>query len=115
MADGSRCRGNRVPVWAGRAHAAAYRTASALYSPILPPVRLISIGDVNAEFGTAGLRAGIRVMSGTTPSWQAISEADDIDVVSVVIANSLHRECSRRPAGCRQARAVRKAAQRHLG
>ena len=33
---------------AGRAHAAAYRTASALYKLVLPPIRLVSIGDVNA-------------------------------------------------------------------
>lgn len=37
---------------AGKAHAAAFRTASALYNPVLPPVRLVSIGDVNAEFGS---------------------------------------------------------------
>ena len=41
---------------AGRAHAAAYRTASALYSPVLPPIRLVSIGDVNAEFGSLAAR-----------------------------------------------------------
>ena len=75
---------------AGRAHAAAYRTASALYSPVLPPVRLVSIGDVNAEFGSlAAKRFGYER---NDTSWQAIAEADDIDVVSVVIANSLHRE-----------------------
>ena len=37
---------------AGKAHAAAYRTASALYSPTLPDIRLVSIGDVNEHFGT---------------------------------------------------------------
>ena len=75
---------------AGRAHAAAYRTASALYSPVLPPVRLVSIGDVNAEFGSLAARRFGYERNDT--SWQAIAEADDIDVVSVVIANSLHRE-----------------------
>ena len=75
---------------AGKAHAAAYRTASALYSPVLPPIRLVSIGDVNAEFGSlAAKRFGYER---NDTSWQAIAEADDIDVVSVVIANSLHRE-----------------------
>jgi predicted dehydrogenase len=75
---------------AGKAHAAAYRTASTLYSPVLPPVRLVSIGDVNAEFGSlAARRFGYERYD---TSWQAIAEADDIDVVSVVIANSLHRE-----------------------
>ncbi|MCW2131546.1 Gfo/Idh/MocA family protein [Arthrobacter sp. VKM Ac-2550] len=75
---------------AGKAHAAAYRTASTLYSPTLPQVRLVSIGDVNAEFGSlAAKRFGYERHDS---SWQAIAEADDIDVVSVVIANSLHRE-----------------------
>lgn len=75
---------------AGKAHAAAYRTAASLYSPVLPPLRLVSIGDVNAEFGSLAARRFGYERSDT--SWQAIAEADDIDVVSVVIANSLHRE-----------------------
>ena len=74
---------------AGRAHAAAYRTASSLYAPDLPPIRLVSIGDVNPEFGGAAARRF--GYARTDSSWQAIAEADDIDVVSVVIANSLHR------------------------
>ncbi|MDQ4491959.1 Gfo/Idh/MocA family oxidoreductase [Sinomonas sp. ASV486] len=75
---------------AGKAHAAAYRTASTLYKPTLPEIRLVSIGDVNAEFGqAAATRFGY---ARHDSSWQAIAEADDIDVVSVVIANSLHRE-----------------------
>lgn len=75
---------------AGKAHAAAYRTASALYSPTLPEIRLVSIGDVNPEFG--GLAAKRFGYERNDTSWQAIAEADDIDVVSVVIANHLHRE-----------------------
>ncbi|GAA2042736.1 Gfo/Idh/MocA family oxidoreductase [Agromyces tropicus] len=75
---------------AGKAHAAAYRMASALYEPVLPEIRLVSIGDVNPEFGRAAARRfGYQRHDS---SWQAIAEADDIDVVSVVIANSLHRE-----------------------
>ena len=75
---------------AGKAHAAAYRTASTLYSPDLPEIRLVSIGDVNPEFGSAAAkRFGYERHDS---SWQAIAEADDIDVVSVVIANKLHRE-----------------------
>ena len=75
---------------AGKAHAAAYRVAPSLYSPTLPPVRLVSIGDVNAEFGSIAARRFGYERNDT--SWQAIAEAEDIDVVSVVIANSLHRE-----------------------
>lgn len=75
---------------AGRAHAAAYRTAPTLYSSILPDIRLVSIGDVSAEFGSLAAKRFGYERSDT--SWQAIAEADDIDVVSVVVANSLHRE-----------------------
>jgi len=75
---------------AGKAHAAAYRTASAVYDPVLPPIRLVSIADVNAEFGSLAARRFGYERNDT--SWQAIAEADDIDVVSVVIANKLHRE-----------------------
>lgn len=75
---------------AGKAHAAAYRTASALYSPTLPEIRLVSIGDVNEHFGTlAAKRFGYQRWDA---SWQAIADNKDIDVVSVVIANKLHRE-----------------------
>jgi predicted dehydrogenase len=75
---------------AGRVHAAAYRLAPALYDPTLPPVRLVSIGDVNPAFGELAARRFGYQRNDT--SWQAIAEAEDIDVVSVVIANSLHRE-----------------------
>src|SRR4051794_11434773 len=74
---------------AGRAHAAAHRTAPSIYQPTLPPVRLVSIGDVNPEFGEAAARRFGYDRHDT--SWQAIAEADDIDVVSVVVA-TLHRE-----------------------
>jgi predicted dehydrogenase len=75
---------------AGRAHAAAYRTAPSLYEPTLPPVRLVTIADVNPAFGSAAARRFGYERHDT--SWQAVADADDIDVVSVVIANSLHRE-----------------------
>src|ERR1700737_2861911 len=74
---------------AGKAHAAAYRMASALYSPVLPAIRLVSIADVNAEGGPRTARRFGYERSDT--SWEATAAADDIDVVSVVIANSLHR------------------------
>ncbi len=75
---------------AGRAHAAGYRTAPTVYASTLPEIRLVSIGDVNAELGDLAARRFGYGRSDT--SWQAIAEADDIDVASVVIANSLHRE-----------------------
>ena len=36
---------------AGKAHAAAFRSASTLYSPTLPEIRLVSIGGLYPEFG----------------------------------------------------------------
>ena len=75
---------------AGKAHAAAYRNAPALYESILPTVRLVSIADAYEPAGEAAAkRFGY---SRHDTSWQAIAAADDIDVVSVVVANHLHRE-----------------------
>ena len=75
---------------AGRAHTAAYRSAPTLYESVLPPLRYVSIADVSPELGDLAARRFGYERNDT--SWQAIAEADDIDVVSVVIANSLHRE-----------------------
>ncbi len=75
---------------AGKAHAAAYRAAAAMYAPTLPELRYVSIADVNADLAAATATRFGYERSDT--SWQAIAAADDIDVVSVVIANSLHRE-----------------------
>ncbi|MFH8251873.1 Gfo/Idh/MocA family protein [Microbacterium sp. B2969] len=75
---------------AGKAHAAGYRTAPTLYDSILPPVRLVSIADAYEPLAqSTAKRFGFERYD---TSWQAIAQADDIDVVSVVVANSLHRE-----------------------
>jgi predicted dehydrogenase len=75
---------------AGKAHAAAYRTAPTLYRSVLPPVRLVSIADIyQPAAAETAARFGFQRHD---TSWQAVVEADDIDVVSVVVANSLHRE-----------------------
>ena len=75
---------------AGRAHAAAYRTAPTLYRSVLPPLRYVSIADMSPEFGALAARRFGFERSDT--SWQAIAENPDVDVVSVVVANALHRE-----------------------
>ena len=75
---------------AGRAHAAAYRVAPSLYSSVLPPLRYVSIGDISLELGDLAARRFGYERSDT--SWEAIAADPDIDVVSVVVANSLHRE-----------------------
>ncbi|MBV8589170.1 MAG: Gfo/Idh/MocA family oxidoreductase [Acetobacteraceae bacterium] len=75
---------------AGRAHAAGYRSASTLYMPDLPEVRLVATADVNREFAAdTAKRYGYERAE---TDWRAIAEARDIDVVSVVVANHLHRE-----------------------
>jgi predicted dehydrogenase len=75
---------------AGRAHASGYRTASTLYDEGLPEVRLVAVADVNPAFaGDTARRFGYeRAEAG----WEAVAEAPDVDVVSVVVANPLHRE-----------------------
>jgi predicted dehydrogenase len=75
---------------AGRAHASGYRTASTLYGGGLPEVRLVAVADVNPAFATdTARRFGYeRAEAG----WEAVAEAPDVDVVSVVVANPLHRQ-----------------------
>ena len=75
---------------AGRAHAAGYRSASTLYGEGLPEIRLVAIADVNPAFATdTARRFGFeRAEAG----WEAVAAADDVDVVSVVVANPLHRQ-----------------------
>ena len=75
---------------AGRAHAHGYRSAGTVFSAGLPPVRLVSVADINEELAADTARRYGFERSDT--SWQAIVKADDIDVVSVVVANHLHRE-----------------------
>jgi len=75
---------------AGRAHAAAYRVAPRLNRCTLPDLRFVSIGDISPELGSlAANRFGYERFD---TSWQAIAENPDINVVSVAVANSLHRE-----------------------
>ena len=75
---------------AGRSHAAAYRIAPTLYASTLPDLRFVSIGDISPELGSLAARRFGYERNDT--SWQAIAENPDINVVSVVVANSLHRE-----------------------
>jgi predicted dehydrogenase len=74
---------------AGRAHASGYRSATTVYDEGLPEVRLAAIADVNPTFAAdTARRFGFeRAEAG----WEAVAAADDIDVVSVVVANPLHR------------------------
>ncbi|GAA4727924.1 Gfo/Idh/MocA family protein [Phytohabitans rumicis] len=75
---------------AGRSHAAGYRSATTCYGPGLPQIDLVAIADLNQTFAqdTARRFGYARAES----SWEAIAAAPDVDVVSVVVANHLHRE-----------------------
>src|SRR3954453_15387467 len=74
----------------GRAHANAYRQATTVFGPGLPEVRLGAVADAYEPFPTeTARRFGYRRAES---SWQAVAVASDVDVVSVAVANSLHRE-----------------------
>ena len=75
---------------AGRSHAASYRTASTLYGEGLPEVRLVAVADVNPAFATDTARRFGYERAET--GWEAVAEAPDVDGVSVVVANPLHRQ-----------------------
>src|SRR5690349_16944573 len=74
---------------AGRAHLAGYRAAPTLFDPPLPRVRYIAAVDANeAVAKDAANRYGYeRALT----DWHQLLEDDDVHVVSVVVANRLHR------------------------
>jgi predicted dehydrogenase len=75
---------------AGRAHAHGYRSAGTVFGLGLPEVRLVSVADVDEDLAhDAAKRYGFERADS---SWQAVAENGDVDVVSVAVANSLHRE-----------------------
>jgi predicted dehydrogenase len=75
---------------AGRSHAFGYRVATTTFDDRLPPVRLVAIADANEAFAVdAARRYGFERAE---PSWEAVARAPDIDAVSVVVGNALHRE-----------------------
>ena len=75
---------------AGRAHAHGYRAAPGVFGSELPPVRLVAVADAHEPFARdTAQRYGYERAE---TSWEAIAEAPDIDAVSVVVANRLHRE-----------------------
>jgi predicted dehydrogenase len=75
---------------AGRAHAHGYRSAGTVLGPGLPEVRLVSVADADEDLARdAAARYGFERADS---SWQAVAENPDVDVVSVVVANYLHRD-----------------------
>jgi predicted dehydrogenase len=75
---------------AGRAHAHGYRSAGTVFGLGLPAVRLVSVADVEQDLARdAAARYGFERAD---RSWQAVAENGDVNVVSVAVANFLHRE-----------------------
>ena len=75
---------------AGRSHAQAYRSAPTVFGEGLPPIRLVAVADINETFATE--TANRYGFERAETSWQAIVDAPDIDAVSIVVGNFLHRE-----------------------
>jgi predicted dehydrogenase len=74
---------------AGRAHINGYRAAPTVFDSDLPEVRLVAVADAHEPFAVdAAKRYGYERAE---TSWEAIVDAPDIDAVSVVVANHLHR------------------------
>jgi len=74
---------------AGRSHAAAYRLATTVFGPGLPPVRLATIADANVALGQdAARRYGFEQ---AVASWEEVAADPSIDAVSIVVGNHLHR------------------------
>ncbi|WP_411567185.1 Gfo/Idh/MocA family protein [Raineyella sp. LH-20] len=76
---------------AGRTHANAWRQAGTIYAPgVVPPVRLAAVCDAYAPFAEDAVRSYGYQRAET--DWRRIVEADDVDIVSIVVANRWHRE-----------------------
>ncbi|MGO2634313.1 MAG: Gfo/Idh/MocA family protein [Galactobacter sp.] len=75
---------------AGKAHAAAYRSAPTVFDSTLPDLNYVSICDAYEPLAEATAKRYGYLRHDT--DWRDIAAADDIDVVSVVVANKLHRE-----------------------
>ena len=74
---------------AGRAPAAGFRTASTLFSTDRPDLRLVAIAVNRAVADDTARRYGYHNAAG---SWQEVAADPEVDAVSVVVANQLHRE-----------------------
>jgi predicted dehydrogenase len=75
---------------AGRAHSSGYRSAPTVFGTDLPEVRLVAVADAHEPFAVDTARRYGYQRAETR--WEAVAEAPDIDAVSVVVGNYLHRE-----------------------
>lgn len=74
---------------AGRTHANAYRQASTVFGTDLPPIRLHTIADI---YEPAARDAADRYRyENAVTDWRAVIDNPEIDAVSIVVGNALHR------------------------
>lgn len=75
---------------AGRSHANGWRLATTMFDiEGLPPVRLAAIADANLPLAQdCAKRYGYEQAYG---SWEEVAADPDIDIVSIVVGNDLHR------------------------
>ena len=74
---------------AGRAHCAGYRTAPTLFDPPLPPITYAAV--VDTDEGVAKDAAARYGYDRADTDWRSLLDDDTVQVVSVVVANHLHR------------------------
>ena len=75
---------------AGTTHANAWRQVGTVFDLGLPQVRLHTIADAYLPFAEdAAQRYGYER---AVDDWRAVAEDPDIDIVSIVVGNALHRE-----------------------
>ena len=75
---------------AGTTHANAWRQVGTVFDLGLPPVRLRTIADAHIPFAEdAARRYGYER---AVDDWRAVAEDPDVDIVSIVVGNALHRQ-----------------------
>ena len=75
---------------AGTTHANAWRQVGTVFDLGLPPVRLHTIADAYLPLAEdAARRYGYER---AVDDWRTVAEDPDIDIVSIVVGNALHRE-----------------------
>ena len=75
---------------AGTTHANAWRQVGTVFDLGLPQVRLHTIADAHLPFAEdAARRYGYER---AVDDWRAVAEDPDIDIVSIVVGNALHRQ-----------------------
>ena len=75
---------------AGRTHADGWRQANTVFASELPRLRLATIADAYLPFAEAAARD--YGYEKATDNWKDIVDDPEIDIVSIVVGNKLHRE-----------------------